>query len=56
MSDLNILLEDIEKLRKDLMDLIDKKQMSLQDPEIVYASQILDAAITKYNEFIKKML
>lgn len=56
MSELNDLLNDIEKLRKNLLLLIEENQSNLQDPEIIAASQILNAAITKYNEFIKNKL
>lgn len=53
LSELRDLLNDIEKLRKNLMLLIQEKHSNLKDPEIIAASQILNAAITKYNEFIK---
>ncbi len=52
MSELNNLLNDIEKLRINLNKLIDEKNTNLIDPEIITASQILNAAITKYNEII----
>ncbi len=54
MSELNNLLSDIEKLRKKLNDLIIKKNIDLSDPEIVAASQVLNAAITKYTELLTK--
>lgn len=53
MTEIEYLLEDIEKLRKNLEELISDKKSNLQDPEIIAASQILNAAITKYNEIIK---
>lgn len=56
MTEIQDLLKDIEKLRKNLLDLIEKKQFDLQDPDIIAASQILNAAISKYNEFISKKL
>ncbi|SCG83681.1 hypothetical protein DW1_2115 [Proteiniborus sp. DW1] len=56
MPELNDLLNDIEKLRKNLIKLIEEKENNLQDPDIIAASQILNAAITKYNEFIKSKL
>lgn len=56
MSEIQELLNDIEKLRKNLEELIDKKQANLQDPDIIVASQILNVAITKYNEFILKKI
>ncbi|MPW26443.1 Spo0E family sporulation regulatory protein-aspartic acid phosphatase [Alkalibaculum sp. M08DMB] len=54
MSEIQDLLDDIEKLRKNLEELLDKKQVNLQDPDIIVASQILNSTITKYNEFILK--
>lgn len=56
MSELNELLKDIEKLRKTLYELIEKKEANLQDPEIITASKTLNIAITKYNEMIRKKL
>lgn len=55
MSELENLLKDIEELRKNLQDLIAAKNFNLQDTEIITASQILNAAITKYNEIIAKV-
>ncbi len=55
MSELENLLKDIEKLRKNLQDLVAAKNFNLQDAEILAASQILNAAITKYNEIISKV-
>ncbi|OPX43839.1 Spo0E like sporulation regulatory protein [Ruminiclostridium hungatei] len=52
MSELNNLMNDIEKLRKKLHDLINEKNVDLADPEIITASQMLNAAITKYTEII----
>ena len=54
MSEIKDLLTDIEKLRENLIKLIESKENNLQDPEIIAASEILNAAITKYTEFIKK--
>ena len=54
MSELNNLLSDIEVLRENLIKLIEKKEGNLQDPDIIATSQILNTAITKYNEFILK--
>ncbi|WIV10650.1 aspartyl-phosphate phosphatase Spo0E family protein [Proteiniborus sp. MB09-C3] len=50
------MLNDIEKLRENLMKLIEEKGSNLQDPDVIAASQILNAAITKYNEFIRNKL
>jgi hypothetical protein len=54
MSELNNLLNDIEKLRENLYNLINDKNFDLADLEIISASQMLNAAITKYNEIIIK--
>jgi len=50
------LLKDIEELRDNLNELVTKKQQNLQDPEVIAASEILNAAIVKYNELLKKKL
>ncbi len=52
MSELETLLNDIEKLRQNLHELINQKHVGLTDPEIVSASQMLNAAILKYTEII----
>jgi len=54
VDELTALLNDIEKLRNNLYKLIDDKNANLQDPEIVSASQILNAALVKYNEIIEE--
>ncbi|EMS70616.1 aspartyl-phosphate phosphatase Spo0E family protein [Ruminiclostridium cellobioparum] len=54
MSELQRLLDDIDKLRENLHEVISKKGINLTDPEIISASQMLNAAITKYNEIINK--
>lgn len=54
MTEIEYLLDDIEKLRKTLNDLVAEKGSNLQDPEIIAASQVLNAAITKYTEVISK--
>lgn len=53
MDELKKLLYDIENLRKRLNNLIANNE-NLQDPEIISASQILNAAVTKYTEVISK--
>lgn len=55
MSEIKDLIEDIEKLRDNLYELVEKKQ-NIQDPEVLAASEILNAAIVKYNELLKKKL
>ena len=52
MTEIDFLIEDIERLRKNLHDMIAEGKSNLQDPEIIAASKILNAAISKYNELI----
>lgn len=54
MDELKELLQDIEKLRNNLYKLIDAKNANLLDPEVISASQILNAAIVKYNQIMEK--
>lgn len=54
MSEINNLLNDIEKLRENLYKLINEKNVNLVDPEIISASEMLNAVITKYTEIIDK--
>jgi hypothetical protein len=54
MDEIKALLQDIEKLRNILNKYIVDKSANLQDPEIISASQMLNAAINKYNEIIEK--
>jgi len=56
MTELEDLLNDIEELRKNLNSLINDKNMNLADAEILAASQILNVAITKYNEIVTKKI
>ena len=56
MTELKDLLKDIETLRENLIKLIEENESNLQAPDVIAASQILNAAITKYNEFIKNKL
>lgn len=54
LSELRELLKDIEKLRSSLHRLIEQKGEDFQDPEVISASEILNAAISKYNEMIRR--
>jgi hypothetical protein len=54
MDELKVLLQDIERLRNELNKLIAEKNSSLQDPEVVAASQKLNNIILKYTELIKR--
>lgn len=55
MSEIKEIKEQIEKLRINLHKLIDEKN-DLLDPDVVAASQMLDAVLNKYNEIINKSL
>lgn len=54
MNEIDALLQDIETLRNKLHKLLEDKNVNLQDPEIISASQMLNAAIAKYNEIVEK--
>ncbi|CAK7021901.1 aspartyl-phosphate phosphatase Spo0E family protein [Tissierella carlieri] len=56
MSEIQELLKDIDTLKKNLNELIEKKNFNLQDSEIIKASQELNIAISKYNDLIVKKL
>jgi hypothetical protein len=56
LSELRELLKDIEKLRDTLHKLIEQKGEDLQDPEVISSSEILNAAVSKYNEMIRRKL
>jgi len=52
--ELDLLLEDIERLRNKLHSIIKDKDFDLQDPEIISASRQLNDAINKYIETLKR--
>lgn len=56
MTEIEALLQDIEKLRKNLYSLIEDNYTDLTDAEVVAASQMLNVALTKYNEIITKKI
>lgn len=56
MNTLQDLLDDIEKLRQNLHNLINENNINLSKPEIISASQTLDSAIAKYNEIVNKVI
>lgn len=56
MNELKDLLKDIETLRNNLVKLIEENESNLQAPDVIAASQVLNAAISKYNEFIKNKM
>ncbi len=53
MNEIKELIQDIEYLRNNLHELIDQENKNLQDPEVIAASQVLNAAIVKYNKIIQ---
>ncbi|MFA6941149.1 MAG: aspartyl-phosphate phosphatase Spo0E family protein [Clostridiaceae bacterium] len=56
MTEIEDLLKDIEILRAQLELLIKNHQENLTDPEVISASQILNAALNQYNKLIKDKL
>lgn len=56
MSEIDRLIEDIDKLRTNLNNLIKKKDGDLQDPEVLSASQMLNSVLTEYNKLLIKKL
>lgn len=56
MSEIEDLLKDVEILREKLLFIIEEKQGDLVDPEVVTASQILNAALNQYNKILEKKL
>lgn len=52
MTEIESLLNDIEELRKTLLDVIEKSNGDLLDKEVLSASQNLNAAIVKYNKLL----
>lgn len=55
MNELQKLVQDIEKLRDKLQMLIEQHG-DLQHPDILSASQTLNAAIVKYTEIVEKAM
>lgn len=53
MKELELLLNDIEKLRSIMIKLIEDKE-NLQDPEVVAASENLNKLIVKYSNLLLK--
>lgn len=56
LSEIEKLIKDIDMLKKNLNELIEKKDFNLQNSEIIQASQELDIAITRYNNLIARKL
>ncbi|WP_027623178.1 aspartyl-phosphate phosphatase Spo0E family protein [Clostridium lundense] len=53
MDEFKKLKKIIDELRKDLYDLIEQKS-DLLDPEVVFASQLLDSALDEYYKILEK--
>lgn len=51
MTELELLLNDIEDLKKILIELVEQKK-DLQDPDVIAASQNLNKVIVKYSKLI----
>lgn len=56
MTDIDKLMKDIENLRNNLHEVINRKQADLQDSEVISASKMLNEAITRYNDILSKKL
>lgn len=56
MSEVEDLLKDVETLRDQLEQLIEKHKGNLVDPEVVSASKVLNGALNQYNKFIKEKM
>jgi hypothetical protein len=56
MSEIDNLLNDIKKLKKNLEALIDLKNGNLLEPEVLAASQMLNVAIVEYNKIVQRKL
>lgn len=55
MTEIENLDKDIEKLRDNLNTLI-KQKGKLQDPEVITASRLLNAAIVEYNRIVESKI
>lgn len=53
MYELQNLIDNLEKLKRELNTLIVKKDFNLQDPEVIKASQYLDKKLVEYSKMIK---
>lgn len=56
LSEIDELLKDIEKLRNNMQQLINRKSGNLTDPEVVTASKTLNTALNTYNELLEKKI
>jgi hypothetical protein len=52
MDDIELLKQEIEKLRKHLLTVADKNLLS--DPEVVGASKLLDALLNEYEKLLAR--
>lgn len=56
MAEIDDLLRDINKLRDKLELLIKENRADLLNPDVIAASQMLNAALNQYNKFLKEKL
>lgn len=56
VSEIDNLLNDIEKLRKKLLKMIDLKDGDLLDPDVLSASKLLNATLTEYDKLLEKKI
>lgn len=56
MPEIDILINDIEKLRENLYRIMDEKNGNMLDPELLAASKVLNAAIDQYNKIVQKKM
>jgi hypothetical protein len=56
MAEIDDLLRDISKLRDKLELLIKENRADLLNPDVIAASQMLNAALNQYNKFLKEKL
>jgi predicted RNase H-like HicB family nuclease len=56
MPEINTLIKDIEKLRKNLKILIEHKEGDLLDEEVIDTSKMLNVLIVEYNKILEKKI
>lgn len=56
MNEIEELLKDIEMLRDNLQQLIERKKGNLIDTDVIAASKILNGVLNQYNKFLKEKI
>ena len=56
MTELELLIKDINNLRNNLENLIAQRNENLLDDDVLSASKLLNAAIAEYNRIIEKKI